>query len=314
MDNKYNYYCHTFQGLAQRHRGTDQPDPLLLMWKDTVEDMDHLLTAISRHTDFYALYIVQRGRGRHVIEGVSYALARGDVYVMGPDTSHYLTQCHNLLIQGLYFPLALFDAATQDALIEVPGMVSLIPGLKGDYRGVNRAGRWLHLTPDAYEQVAVQLAALNAEWEARRPGCGLSLRSLFIVLLIQLARSKAEVHSRPTALKATAHTAPVTAAIREMEEHYAEELRIEQVASSVFLSRYQFSKMFSEAVGQTPCDFLRHIRIERAKSLLETTNLSMTVIADQSGLGEPAYFARTFRAVAGMTPSEYRRQARKILK
>ena len=297
--------------MALRRRGTPQPDPPILMWQDVIDQSDprHLHT-LSRHVDFYALYVVQRGQGTHVIEDKPYAMSRGDVYVMGPDTVHHYVQCENLVVQGLYFTPALFDAATLHAFAAVPGILSLIPGLTGEAIRPNSAGRWLHVTPDAYEQVADQLTKLNAEWETNRPGCGLMLRSLLICLVIQLTRFQAEAHPRPPAVKVTAHTAAINAAIHDMEEHYAEDLRIEQVAASVFLSRHQFSKVFSEAVGQTPRSYLRHIRIERAKALLGSTRLSTAVVADQSGFGESAYFARAFHAATGMTPTEYRRRRR----
>ena len=303
-------YCfdNTFHEVALRRRGTSHPDPPIMTWLDVIDQSDsHHLHTLSRHVDFFALYIVQRGQGTHVIEDKPYAMSRGDVYVMGLDTAHYYIQCRNLVVQGLYFTPNLFDAATLDAFAAIPGISSLIPGLMAEPIKPNPAGRWLHMTPDAYEQVADQLMKLNAEWEANRPGCGLMLRSLLICLLIHLTRFQAEAHVRPPAVKATAHTAAISAAIRDMEEHYAEDLRIEQVAASVFLSRHQFTKVFSEAVGQTPRAYLRHIRIERAKALLGLTRLSMNIVADQSGFGEAAYFARAFRAATGMTPTEYRR-------
>ncbi len=301
-------FDNTFSDTAFRRIGTPTPDPPLLMWKDSeLESQDQPLH-LHRHVNFYALYVIERGQGTHVIEDVPYAVARGDVYVMGLDTSHYYTRCRHLLVQSLYFTPALFDAATRDSLAEVPGVPSLIPGLMGEEQGTSRAGRWLHLTPDAYAQVAEQLARLNAEWDARQPGSALMLRGLFICLLIDLARFQAQAHPRRIEIKPTAHSDAVTAAIRDMEERYAEDLRIAQVAASVFLSRHRFAKVFSEAVGQTPSEYLRHIRIERAKSLLATTNLSLTVIAGQSGLGESAYFTRVFRAATGMTPSQFRRQ------
>ena len=301
-----------FRDLAVRHRGTAHPDPPLLMWKDSLDDDKHPLPImVHRHQDFHALNIVEHGRGTHVIEGVSYNVARGDVYFMGPDTAHYFTRSHDLIVQGLYFTLALFDSPTQEALAELPGISSLIPGLMGTERAISRAGRWLHLTSTAYAQVAGQVAKMNAEWDARQLGGALMLRGLFTCLLIDLTRFQAAVHPRPTEITSgVTHNSATITAIRDMEEHYDENLRIEQIAASVYLSRQQFAKVFLQTVGQTPRNYLRHIRIERAKSLLTATNLSMTVIADQTGLGESAYFTRVFHMSTGMTPSQFRRQAR----
>lgn len=299
----------TFRDISLMMAARTLPDPPLLMWQDVIASPDHwLLKDVNRHADFYALYIVQRGRGTHVIEDIPYAISRGDVYVMGPGTTHSYRQCQDLAVQGFYYTPDLLDESTRRALAEVPGVTSLVPGLIGREEGANRAGRWLHLTPAAYEQVADEVSRLNIEWEGRRPGSGLVLRGLFTCLLIHLARFHAEAHPSVTAIRATAHEAAITVAIRIMEERYAESLRIEQIAAAVFLSYNRFTQVFSQAVGQTPRTYLGLIRMERAKALLASTQLSMTAIADQAGFGDPAYFARAFHAATGMAPSEYRRR------
>jgi AraC-like DNA-binding protein len=310
MTPEKNFFNNVFQGVAEYIMGTRQPEPPLIIKQDVIPDAaDEQLDRVNRHEDFFALYVVQRGQGTHVIEGVPYAIARGDVYVMGLDTTHYYTRCRDLVIQNFFFPPALFDAATRDALAEVPGVSSLIPGLLGESGGMSRAGRWLHLPPDAYDRMEEQMAELRAEWQAGRPGRVLLLRGLFTRLLIHLARFQAAAHPRQVHVRTTTHGDAVTEAIRYMEERYAEPLRIAQIAEVVYLSPDRFTKIFFQAAGQTPRVYLRYLRIECAKALLAGTALGMAEIAGRSGFGESAYFTRAFRAATGMTPSEFRRRA-----
>ncbi len=317
MTIKQNLFDNTFCRVAEMTMGTPTPDPPLVVKPDIIPDAgDEQLDRVNRHDDFFALYVVLRGQGTHVIEDVPYALARGDVYVMGLDTTHYYTQCRNLVVQNLFFPPALFDPATREALAEVHGVSSLIPGLLGEAGGTSRAGRWLHLPPDACERIEEEIAELCAEWKVRGPGRTLLLRGLFTRLLIHLARYQAAAHPRQAHIRATMHGAAVTEAIRFMEERYAEPLRIAQVAEAVFLSPDRFTRIFLQAAGQTPRDYLRYLRIERAKSLLAGTRLDMATIARQAGFVESAYFTRAFRAATGMTPRAYRqaRNAREALR
>ena len=100
----------------------------------------------------------------------------------------------------------------------------------------------------------------------------------------------------------------VAAALGYMEAHFTEEVRVESVAASVFLSPAHFREVFAAAMGCAPRDYLRLLRVERAKTLLATTNRPITEIGLASGLSDPAYFARVFRAETGLTPREYRRQ------
>ena len=94
-----------------------------------------------------------------------------------------------------------------------------------------------------------------------------------------------------------------------MDERFAEPLRVEQVAASVFLSPDRFTEVFARTMGRTPRDYIRHLRVERARRLLETTALSVSEVGQQAGFGEAAYFTRVFRAATGMTPTEFRKRA-----
>jgi transcriptional regulator GlxA family with amidase domain len=92
-----------------------------------------------------------------------------------------------------------------------------------------------------------------------------------------------------------------------MDTHFAEPLRIEQIAASLFLSADRFTEIFTRAMGRTPRDYLRHLRLERARALLAKTDEAVAEIGVQAEFGEPAYFIRVFREATGMTPSPYRR-------
>ena len=98
-------------------------------------------------------------------------------------------------------------------------------------------------------------------------------------------------------------------AVRFMEGKFTEILRIEWVAAHVCLSPDRFTEVFAQHMGRTPSDYLRFLRVERAKLLLQSSGDSMAKIAEESGFGEAAHFSRVFRAATGMTPREFRRQS-----
>ncbi len=152
---------------------------------------------------------------------------------------------------------------------------------------------------------------LHREWASGTPDGTLLTRGL----LVHLARRYAEAGlTRPVAPREngfgqekTMQEATVAAAVRLLDEHFAEPLRVEQVAASVFLSPDRFTEVFARTVGCTPRDYLRHLRVECAKSLLRTTPHSISEIGMQAGFNDPAYFTRVFRAATGKSPREYRR-------
>jgi AraC-like DNA-binding protein/mannose-6-phosphate isomerase-like protein (cupin superfamily) len=314
---------HRFQTLQNRYAETVTSSVPLLVWQDAISGPER--QTANHHLDFCSLYVVRKGRGNHVIEGTAYAISRGDVYAMGPGMSHYFEHCDSLITDTLHFLPSLIDSEALNALSETSGFHSLFvseplgqSGSEAIFPRDRREQRWLHLTPTQYTTVQTALVELHQEWQAGTSLGALLTRGLFIRLLAQLSRFHAENSGRSPESKVTVfpstysglHESTVAAAIRYMEEHYSEPLRVEQVAASVFLSPDRFTEVFAQGMGRTPRDYLRHLRVEQAKMLLATTDLPMAQIAEASGFGEAAYFTRVVRAATGMTPSAYRHQNR----
>ena len=88
------------------------------------------------------------------------------------------------------------------------------------------------------------------------------------------------------------------------------ELKIEELAEAVNLSRSVFYSKLKAKVGMTPVEFLKHIRIQKAEELITKSNESFSQIAYAVGFTDPKYFTKCFKKSTGMTPSEYR-QAKK---
>jgi len=270
----------------------------------------------NRHLDFFSLYVIRQGRGTHVIDGAAYGVARGDVYVMGPGMTHHLENVADLAADTLHFAPFIFAPEDIAALGSLRGFRSLFveereATLPPPPRN-NTGGRWLHLAPDAYGVIAEQVGELRGEWASGTPEGALLTRCLFLRLLVRLSRFHAPAGGNNDApdnraLPLRGHEATVAAALRFMEANFTLPLRIEQVAQAVFLSPDRFTEVFGQAMGQTPRDYLRHLRVERAKKLLATTDTPIGAIALAVGFAEAAYLARVFRAETGMSPRELRK-------
>jgi AraC family L-rhamnose operon regulatory protein RhaS len=298
---------HFVELLARSGRAAPEHVPLVIL-RDRINTHD-----ANHHHDFCSLYVIRGGRGTHVIDGTAYGVARGDVYVMGPEMTHYFRDGENLTADTLHFSPAIFDRATLDALAETPGFHSLFVG---DGTAAAMGQRWLHLTPAAYENVVGQVAELRAEWSRTSPDCLLLTRCLFLRLLVHLSRLYAEFATTgscalpatvPTIPSPDPHEATVAAALRFMDEHFVEPLRIEQVAAQVFLSPDRFTEVFARTMGRTPRDYLRHLRLERAKELLVRGDMSVAEVARLSGFTEAGYLTRVLRGATGLTPRDYRK-------
>lgn len=92
-----------------------------------------------------------------------------------------------------------------------------------------------------------------------------------------------------------------------LEKHIGDsDMKIEDMASSVMLSRTVFYSKVKAMTGMAPVDFVRHLRFKRAYELLEKSHYTVSQIAYQIGFTDPKYFSKCFKKETGLTPSEYR--------
>lgn len=86
------------------------------------------------------------------------------------------------------------------------------------------------------------------------------------------------------------------------------ELSLPEFAQSVNLSVWRLSHIFKSDVGMPPIKYLKLLRMERAKGLLESSFLSVKEIAFQVGLNDESHFVRDFKSTYGYSPTTYRAQ------
>ncbi len=93
-----------------------------------------------------------------------------------------------------------------------------------------------------------------------------------------------------------------------MKEHLQEPLEIATLAAVVNLSRSHYTALFGRVMGYAPLQYLKHLRMQRAVQLLNTTEFSIKEISDHLGFSDQFYFSRAFRKMHGLAPSEHRRR------
>ena len=94
---------------------------------------------------------------------------------------------------------------------------------------------------------------------------------------------------------------------RYFNEHYNEQISIEDYAQSRNMSVSWFQRSFKQIVNYSPMQYILTIRINNAASLLESTDYSMAEISAIVGYDNPLYFSRLFKKQKGVSPSEYRK-------
>jgi len=285
-----------------------QPVAVIHQWFEAGTD-----TGPHQHKDFYALYLGRGGQGLHIVNGHPYPITRGDLYITPPGSIHSYCAYHHLQAEALIFQAQLFSAAELDALRSLAGFWNLFIPAVPDQADTCRDYQ-LHLSPERYRVVEGMVQEFFTEITQPAPVSAMLVRGLLLRLLVYLARLQSEddlsLDEKEAASDSTAKTSAggpgLAEVLRICEERFAEPLSVPQLAALMFLSPSYFSEIFSREVGMPPAAYIRRLRLERAQTLLRTTWLSATEIAQQVGLNDSAQLSRAFRAAFGMTPTAYR--------
>jgi AraC-like DNA-binding protein len=83
-------------------------------------------------------------------------------------------------------------------------------------------------------------------------------------------------------------------------------LGVEHIAEELFLSRSKLYRKIKALTGDTATEFIRKIKLEKAKELLEKTDLTVSEIGYKVGFSSPSYFTKCFKNYFGQIPKEIR--------
>ena len=94
--------------------------------------------------------------------------------------------------------------------------------------------------------------------------------------------------------------------------HIDEKLSLSKIASRIGYSDYYLSRKFKQETGTSINDYIKIAKIERAKTLLLSTDKSIQEICDTLSFGTRSFFAQTFKDIVGIPPAQYREENQKI--
>jgi AraC-like DNA-binding protein len=261
------------------------------------------VTEIDHYHDFSELVLVLSGRGRHVLEGESFPVAAGNVFVVQGQQVHSFRDRDGLvLVNVMYDPQRVPLPA--GLLRRLPGYSALFM-LEPTFRSAHRFSSRLQLDREDLGAAEALAERIEAESAQARPGHEAVLLGLLTELMVFLSRQYGESEVRES--RALLEMGRL---ISTLEQRFSEAWTLEQMAKLARLSRTSLLRVFRQATGKSPIDYLIGLRIEAAKRLLRQSERLMTDIALDTGFGDSNYFARQFRLVTGTTPTAYRRGGR----
>lgn len=98
----------------------------------------------------------------------------------------------------------------------------------------------------------------------------------------------------------------VQRAMAFIEDNYRRDLSLERMAEAVSLSIWHLCHLFKAETNQTPARYLKATRMRAARKLLEESLLSIKEVMNKVGMRDQSHFAKDFKRVYGLTPSQFR--------
>jgi len=135
--------------------------------------------------------------------------------------------------------------------------------------------------------------------------------SMLTMLLIRLIRRTAKAEPRSTDTR-PASIEYFTIAADYIARNLDAMLSLEDVSAAAGVSPSHMERICRRATGMSVMQFCRMKRVERARELLREGRLSITAVAAATGFSSVHYFSRSFKAIVGMSPSEYIRSVRSM--
>ncbi len=264
---------------------------------DTSWSMD-----LSRH-DHYEMVYIKKGTATFMIDGIDVNMVANSLVIIKPQKSHkFIVRSENCELIVLYFHLqAQKEGASSHASLKdfveyiedesVGSYIYLKLGKKNDIINVIKRILRERMKPQVWgdflscilvmELFILLSRTLKQEWEQSVKNRNLKLHELLNV------------------------------AKEYIDQNYAKDLTLSQVAKYIYLSDSYFAHSFKDKFGISPKSYILKIRIEEAKELLENTDMKIADVARSVGFSSQQRFNDIFRKFTDITPLKYRQMKKK---
>lgn len=100
---------------------------------------------------------------------------------------------------------------------------------------------------------------------------------------------------------------PIRVAMQYVQENYAKQIRVEDIARKVNMSASYFSTMFKKQTGTNFTNYVTEYRMQVAKKMLQETDMTICEVSDALGFSDQRYFSKTFKKSVGQSPGDFRK-------
>lgn len=277
-----------------RHRMENEKSPLFyhsrLLYVTTSKYEGDWQSILHSHP-FSELFYVVNGNGTFVAEGSEFPVSRNDMVIINPHVQHtekslYTTPLDYIVlgIEGLSFSFENI-ATAQDG-------ISMQTASGAVYK-------YNMQSSNVYAYLNIMLEEISHKKENYETVCQNLLEILLVCMLRNdnlsiVQEDKNQLNRECTQIK------------NYLDANYAEDITLDTLASLTHMNKYYMAHAFTKYAGMSPMSYLQQKRIQEARSLLESTNCSISQISNILGFSSQSYFSQVFKKTTGKTPIQHR--------
>jgi AraC-like DNA-binding protein/mannose-6-phosphate isomerase-like protein (cupin superfamily) len=232
---------------------------------------------------------VMNGACLHHVKEQAYLLVKGDMFVIPPFVPHRLEPYHEEKVEVVQIDFMPIVVNEDEILREAPFFpkFSISSGNQAQIQGL--------------------IAHMKEEHARRESGYEQLIKADLIRLLVTIFRETSKLDAAASVNEPPSRRL-FYESVQYIEEHYAEELHLNELAQRAAMSPTYFSYMFKVLKGQPFVQYVNEIRIRKALDLLRLTEKSVMEICMETGFNNMSHFNRMFKKATGTSPLKYRQQ------
>ncbi len=248
--------------------------------------------------DFFEIYFFISGKINYHVNGVIYTPKPGDIILLNNRTFHRMSRTSGESSNRYERRVILIDP---DFILDNPicgKALSNCFAMDGDDRS-----RLLRLDPDKRKQIDEIMAKLVAAYACKNYGDDL-LRVIYLLeLLVHINKAKLEQEDK-TLTCDISNDAEINFILEYLNNNIEGDLSLDAIADELSLDKYYLIRKFNERMGLSPHQYIKQIRLVKARDLLKK-EISVTDVCFQCGFNDYSNFIRSFKQNFGVSPKQF---------
>ncbi len=271
-----------------------------------INKVQNPVDALEIHThDYYQFYYVLKGTLYHHLENKVAQLVYGDVFILPPNTPHYISTENE---ESEFY----FFSFMPDFFSNVQNQQFLFNDVLKTFSSLPKENIPLKLILDANDRLffEVLLDRILFEFNQKNMGAEEIIHESVATLLTLISRNYFDEHIKELSISHQSNEQSVFYCINYITNHCEQDISLEEISKLATMSKSHFCKLFKSITNMTFKDFLNSKRIEKSTVLLSTSNVKILTVSQACGFKDFSSFSRNFKKLIGISPIKYRKMHR----